>query len=218
MNTRKLAAPRLVHGVGINDADYVVTKYELIEVNGKQNKKLVWTCPYYRAWRSMLQRCYSPKLQEKHPTYIGCSVSEEWIRFSNFRRWMEAQDWEGLHLDKDLLFDGNKVYSDETCVFVTQTVNKFTIDSGASRGEWLIGVSWDKGAGKFKSQCCNPLTKKREYLGLFINELEAHQAWLKRKLELATLLSAEQTDERVAKALIERYTNYTNLGEQCDQL
>ena len=36
------------------------------------------------------------------------------------------------------------------------------------------------------------------------------EAWLKRKrkLELAHLLTAEQTDERVAKTLIERYTNY----------
>ena len=52
------------------------------------------------------------------------------------------------------------------------------------------------------------LTKKQENLGYFTCELEAHQAWLKRKLELAAL-AAEQTDERVAKALIERYTNYS---------
>lgn len=35
----------------------------------------------------------------------------------------------------------------------------------------------------------------------------------KRRLELSILLSSEQTDERVGKALIERYTNYTNSGE-----
>lgn len=62
--------------------------------------------------------------------------------------------------------------------------------------------------GKYQSNCSNPFTKKRENLGLFGCEIEAHQAWLKRKLELAHLLAAEQTDSRVAKALIERYTNY----------
>jgi len=98
-------------------------------------------------------------------------------------------------------------------VFVTRVVNNFTIDRGNGRGEWLIGVYWDKEKGKFKSQCRNPFTKKQEHLGYFLCEQEAHQKWLKRKLELATLLAAEQTDERVAKALIERYTNYTNLGE-----
>jgi len=209
MKTKKLDAPRLVYGVGINDADYVTQKMETIEyVNGKQKQRRVWECPYYRTWSNMLERCYSDKYQERNPTYVGCSVSEEWLRFSSFKRWMEKQDWEGLQLDKDLLFEGNKVYSAETCVFVASSVNLFTVDSGAARGEWLIGVYWNKRAGKFMSRCRNPFTKKTEYLGLFVNELVAHQEWLKRKLELAHLLAAEQTDERVGKALIERYTNY----------
>ena len=205
-----MKANKLVYGVGINDADYVVKNFESIEVNGKRKQKLVWECPYYRAWCNMLQRCYSTKFQERKPTYKGCSVSDEWLRFSNFKMWMERQDWECKHLDKDLLLKGNKVYSAETCVFVTGEVNTFTLDRGASRGEWLIGVSLNRGASKFESQCSNPFTKKSEYLGLFDSEIEAHQEWLKRKLEFATLLAAEQTDGRVAKALIERYTNYSN--------
>ena len=204
----KLGTPKLVYGVGINDADYAVQRKETIEVNGVRKRLLVWECPYYRAWNDMLTRCYSAKFQERWPTYKGCSVSDEWLTFSVFKCWMEKQDWVGMQLDKDLLFEGNKVYSKETCVFVSGVVNKFTIDSGASRGEWLIGVCWNKPAGKFQSNCSNPLTKKQEYLGLFFCELEAHQEWLKRKLELAYELAATQTDERVAKALIERYTNY----------
>lgn len=198
---------KLVYGVGITDADYVVQKWETIGyVDRKRKRNLVWLCPYYNTWASMLERCYSAKYQERKPTYKGCSVSEEWLRFSNFRAWMEAQDWEGMQLDKDLLFAGNKVYSSEACAFVTPTVNTFTTDCAASRGEWLIGVNWHKGASKFRSQCRNPFTKKHEYLGYFTCELEAHQAWLKRKLELAHLLAAEQTDPRIAEALIKRYT------------
>jgi len=203
-----LSAPRLVFGVGINDADYFTQKFETIEVNGKIKQKRVWICPYYQAWGSMLKRCYSAKYKDKNPTYKGCSVSEEWLLFSSFRAWMVTQDWQDKQLDKDLLFEGNKIYSDKTCVFVTKEVNLFTIDSGASRGEWLIGVYWNKEKGKFRSQCRNQFTKKQESLGYFNCELEAHQAWLKRKLELAHLLAEEQTDDRVAKALIERYTNY----------
>lgn len=197
-----------VCGVGINDADYEVHKWEYVIVDGKKKQKIVWVCPYYRAWKGMLVRCYSTKYQERFPTYIGCSVSEEWLRFSNFKRWMEEQDWEGLQLDKDLLFAGNKVYSAETCVFVTRVVNNFTIDCRASRGEWLIGVIWHKRDNKFQAQVQNPFTKRLEYLGLFSCELEAHQTWLKRKLELAHELAAEQTDDRVAKALVGRYTRY----------
>ena len=198
---------KLVHGVGNNDADYVVKKYEMIDcADGKKKQKLVWECPCYSAWTSMLARCYSAKLHERRPTYKGCTVSADWHTFSNFKDWMAEQDFEDKQLDKDLLFEGNKVYSAGTCVFVTQVVNKFTTDCRATRGEWLIGVNWDKQSQKFRASCSNPFTKKREYLGLFTYEVEAHEAWLVRKLELAHLLAAEQTDERVATALINRYS------------
>ena len=198
---------KLVHGVGINDAGYDVVKRETIGyVDGKRKRKLVWACPFYRAWADMLKRCYSVKHQKNRPTYQGCTVSDDWLAFSNFKAWMEKQQWEGNQLDKDLLIEENKVYSSDACVFVTQTVNSFTTDSGAARGEWLIGVCWHKAAGKFKSSCSNPFTKKKEHLGLFTCEQEAHQAWLKRKMELAHELAAIQTDQRAAKALIERYS------------
>ena len=200
---------KLVYGVGINDADYVVQKFEYLgRVDGKKKQKKVWVCPYYKVWTGMLERCYSAKFQERRPTYKGCIVSEEWLTFSNFKAWMEKQDFEGKQLDKDLLFEGNKVYSAGTCVFVTRMVNTFTIDCGAARGEWMIGVDWNKKNAKFRAHCSNPLTSKQEYLGLFICEQEAHNAWLKRKLELAHELAAIQTDPKVAKALILKYTNY----------
>lgn len=209
MSIKELGAPKLVFGVGINDADYVVRKWETVGyVDGKQKQELIWICPFYRVWQSMLRRCYSIETQRRNPTYAGCTVSREWLKFSNFRAWMDKQDWEGKQLDKDILIEGNKVYSAEACVFVSGMVNNFTLDSGAARGEWLIGVNWDRGTSKFRSRCCNPFTKKSEHLGLFACELEAHKAWLKRKLELAEELAAIQTDSRVAEALIARYSNY----------
>ena len=203
MKTRKL-----VRGVGVNDSDYVTQKWETIIVNDKRKQKLIWECPFYRTWKGMLERCYSTKYQDKYPTYKGCTVSKEWLTFSVFKNWMEKQDFVDKQLDKDLLIEGNKVYSPETCVFVTKAANMFTIDSGASRGEFLIGVTWGKKAGKFQAQCGNPFTKKSEYLGYFTCEQEAHEAWLKRKLELAYELAVIQEDSRVAKALVERYSNY----------
>ena len=201
---------KMVCGIGWNNADYVVVKREEIgRIDGKRNQRQVWMCYYYQTWVDMLKRCYSTKTQEKHPTYAGCTVSEEWHTFSNFRAWMEKQDFEGKQLDKDLLFEGNKVYSPDTCVFVSQTVNKFANDHGASRGEWKIGVTWNKEKGKFQSQCSNPFTKKRGHLGYFDSEQDAHNAWAKRKLELAHELAAIQEYPRVAKALIDRYMNYS---------
>ena len=194
---------KLVYGVGINDADYNV--YEYGYVNGKRS--LVWSCPFYETWKSMLRRCYSEKFQIRNPTYKGCSVFDDWLIFSNFKRWMEQQDWQGKQLDKDLLVEGNKVYSPETCVFIDQMVNKFTNANGNYRGDWMIGVSWSKDVGKFRARCCNPFNGKEEHLGLFTNELDAHLAWKVRKHELACLLADSEhvTDDLVANALRTRY-------------
>lgn len=188
-----------VHGVGINDADYVTQP----TFDGKQV-----VCPFYRAWKNMLERCYSGKYQPRNPSYIDCKVCTEWLLFSNFRQWMITQPWQDNQLDKDLLFKSNRVYSPDTCVFVSQLVNKFTTDCGAVRGDYLIGCDWDKSRGKFKAQCRNPFTKKREYLGRYTNEIEAHLAWKTRKHELACQLAESEyvTDERVAAALRVRYS------------
>jgi len=192
---------KLVYGVGINDADYNVTEHAMVD--GKW--KIVRICPFYRVWSHMLERCCSDKLQNRYPTYKGCSVVEEWKTFSKFKAWMEQQDWKGKQLDKDLLFHGNKIYGPDHCVFVDRTVNSFMTESTSTRGEWPIGVAWHKNRSKFDSHCNNPFTKKLEHLGLFMCPNEAHQVWLKRKRELAHELAALQTDPRVAKALIDRY-------------
>ena len=200
---------KLVYGVAINDADYVVQRKETIGyVDGKRKRKLIWVCPFYKTWENMLKRCYSSSYQDRKPTYRGCSVSEEWLTFSVFKNWMEKQDWQDKQLDKDLLFEGNKIYNSDACVFVSGMVNSFTTDCTAARGEWPIGVYWNRGRSKFQSLCNNPFTAKQEHLGLFTCEQEAHKAWLKRKLELAKELAAIQPDSRVAEALINRYINY----------
>ena len=194
---------KLVFGVGINDADYNVYRYDYL--NGKRIR--VWVCPFYQTWKSMLKRCYSEKYHQEYPTYKGCSVCDEWLIFSNFKRWMEQQDWEGKQLDKDLLIEGNKIYSPDTCIFVDHKINSFVIDRNNDRGQYMIGVHWDKRANKFQSRCRNPFTDKQEYLGSFINELEAHLAWKARKHELACQLADSEyvTGERIANVLRNKY-------------
>jgi len=162
-------------------------------------------CPFYNAWNAMIKRCYSQAHQLRSPTYVGCTVCAEWLRFSNFKAWMEQQDWKGKELDKDLLIKGNRVYSPDTCTFVDAMTNSFTIDSGAARGAYLIGVSFHKKSGRFSANCNNPLTGKRRHIGLFDDELSAHLAWKRKKHEIACQLASLQSDNRVAEALRVRY-------------
>ena len=194
---------KLVCGVGINDANYNIQEHVILD--GKC--KIVWVCPFYKAWKSMLERCYSEKVQSRQPTYKGCSVCEEWLTFSNFKKWMESQDWGGKHLDKDLLKEGNKIYCPEYCIFVDSKINNFVTDRVNDRGEYMIGAHWHKRAGKFESRCSNPFTRKQEHLGYFTKELEAHLAWKKRKHELACMLAESEycTTPRLSEALKTRY-------------
>lgn len=67
---------KLVYGVGVNDADYVVQVKETVDcANGKRKQKQVWTCPFYKTWKSMLKRCYCEKAKINIPTYSGATCT-----------------------------------------------------------------------------------------------------------------------------------------------
>lgn len=197
---------RLVYGVALNDSTEPVEKYtNELQPDGSVKKKRVWSCPFYRRWLSMIKRCYSPVYHEEKPTYRDVTCCEEWLTFSNFKRWMEQQDWEDKELDKDIIGDG-KLYSPYTCAFVNKTTNTFLNTCAKSRGEWPLGVSYEATTKKFKASCSNPFSGKRELLGRFDTAKEAHDAWRKRKHELAQLLAKTESDERVSAALHVKYS------------
>lgn len=197
-----------VRGIGINDAEYPVsTSVCVTNDKGEVVRKCVTLCPFYERWSNMLTRCYSKSHLSKYPTYLGCSVCEQWLTFSNFKKWMEKQNWEGKHLDKDLLFPGNKLYSPDTCVFVNPDVNYFIL-VGKENG-LPTGVSVHKRSGKYRAQCNDPISRKRVDLGLYESQDSAHNAWLSCKRSFANELALLQDDDRVRAALINRYKEIT---------
>lgn len=146
----------------------------------------------------MLQRCYSANLQACRPTYIDCKVCSEWHNFLAFKSWMELQDWKGKELDKDLIGNG-KLYSPETCVFVSPSLNTLFLDCGANRGEYPLGVCWNKEIRKF--QAAIRINGKSKYLGSFSNPNDAHETWLSAKLEIANGFLANETNPRIRYAI-----------------
>lgn len=91
------------------------------------NRRKGETTKAYRCWINMLHRCYDDKIHKKRPTYIGCTVCEEWHNFQVFAEWYEENfyqvDEEEMHLDKDILVKGDKIYSPDTCIFVPIRIN-----------------------------------------------------------------------------------------------
>ncbi len=190
MRTRK--KPKLIYGIGINDSETPV----YWQVDGKMK-----VCPFYRKWMSMLERCYYEKLHVRRPTYRDCEVTSEWKRFTVFREWMKNQDWEGRHLDKDLLITGNKTYSSETCIFVPQYVNNLLTDRAGKRGAFPQGVC--RSFKRFKAQIgINGVSK---YIGLYDTpeaaSLVYQQALAAKVRETAAELPANE-DPRLAPALV----------------
>jgi len=182
----------MIYGIGINDADYFVRPI----INGER----VW-CPYYRVWHDMLVRCYSERFHKLQSTYIDCEVCSEWQYFSKFKSWMEIQDWQGKHLDKDLL--GEKLYSPETCCFVPQWLNNLFNDHGRDRGEYPLGVCQDR--GKIKASI--KINGKNKHLGYFDTPEapeEAHLVYLKAKKQHVYNLMKDYPDQRVKEAVLRK--------------
>lgn len=178
----------ILFNVGHNDADYNVTK----KIDGK-----TYTCPFYRKWCSMLKRCYNEKSLLQMPSYRGCTVCEEWLSFMNFKAWMETQDWEGKHLDKDLL-SNSSIYSPETCVFIDAKLNSFLTLSNKSRGNYPLGVT--PNGKKYATHISG------KHIGTFETIIEAHQSWQKEKIEQAYEY-LHNSDNDLVKSGIQRVIN-----------
>lgn len=102
-----------VHGVGfVGDGKYATS------VNGKNNDA-------YLSWQRMIGRCYDENYIHSY-LYKDVSVCKEWHNFQNFAEWFYAnypKDGKKYHLDKDIKIKGNRIYSPDTCMFVTAEEN-----------------------------------------------------------------------------------------------
>ena len=114
-------------------------------------------------WRSMLARCYKEENLIKKPAYRGCSVFNT----------------KGWSLDKDLLFKGNKSYSEDTCVFVPIEINNVIVKADSQRGDYPIGVFYDKERKKFQARMW--VYNKPKFLGRYETVDEAFQTYKTNK-------------------------------------
>ena len=182
-----------VLGVGI-----VGDKYQT-KINDKNVKE-------YRHWFNMLNRCYGEKLHLKQPTYVGCITSENFKHYTYFYEWCQEQlgfGNSGWHLDKDLLIKGNKLYSEDNCVFLPIEINSLILGNDKIRGNYHIGVSWHKATGKY----CAVVNEfnKQKHLGLFESEIEAFYKYKQAKeqqIKVVAEMYKGKIDNRAYDALM----------------
>ena len=186
-----------VYGEGI-----LGTKY-LPSINGVNTKE-------YVLWKNMLERCYSDIFKKKRPTYEGCKVSDNFLYYEYFYEWCHKQigfNNKGWQMDKDLLIKGNKVYSEDSCIFLPREINQLLVKCTASRGKYLIGVCWCNTKKAFVARVSKN-KGKQEFLGYFNTELEAFNAYKQAKESFVKEQANKwksQIDDRAYNALM----NYT---------
>jgi len=114
----------------------------------------------YYTWTGVLERSFSLKYKEEHPTYKEVTCCKEWLYYPNFYEWLHSQEnfeqWYNLDksaIDKDILFKGNKLYSPDNCCLVPQNVNALFIKRETCRGDLPIGVGYHKRDNVYEVHC-----------------------------------------------------------------
>lgn len=166
---------------------------------------------YSRLWNKVLLRAYCEKNSTEHATYEDVEVCDEWLNFQNFAAWCDTQEFfntkddkgRSYHLDKDIITKGNKIYSPDTCCFVPQYVNKLLSKRDKMRGEYLVGVTYEKKCSRYIAGMS--VFGKHKHIGSFDTEFEAFQAYKKAKEAYIKEVAEEwkdRIDERVYQALL----------------
>ena len=135
----------------------------------------------YGIWTGMLKRCYGDDIVKSPKSYDGVTVCEDWHCYQNFAEWYESHKFygKGYDIDKDLLVEGNKIYSPETCTLVPKDVNQIITDGGARiRGD-MMGITFVGSKNKFCAKIS--IKGKSKNLGYYEDPVEARVVYLKSK-------------------------------------
>ena len=133
----------------------------------------------YNTWCNMIRRCYNPYAINKRRTYQDITICKNWFNFQNFAEWFGKNYYEipeeRIELDKDLIKRDNKIYCPEFCSFVPRSINTLLVKCDESRGEYPIGVCFNKKSNKYISQIHT--NGKLKYLGQFTSSMKAFTAY-----------------------------------------
>lgn len=143
--------------------------------------------PVYNVWRTLLGRCCSERHREQFPAYADCIVCDEWLCYQNFAEWwndnMYRVGTERMHLDKDILYKGNKVYSPDTCLIVPQRINML-FSHKPNKYKLPNGIK-PTSNGKFEAKY------NKKYLGVFNTVEEAELAHENAKRNAIRIVAEE---------------------------
>lgn len=140
--------------------------------------------PIIAIWREMIKRCNNDVKKTHRPTYQDCKVCDDWLVFSNYKKWYEEHYVEGFQVDKDLF--GGKLYSPQTCVFLPSEINSFLVVKNGKNG-LPTGITRNETA--YLVKCGNV------YLGAFKLLDDAKNEYIKEKKKQLLFLANKWKDK-----------------------
>lgn len=158
--------------------------------------------PRYNVWRTLLGRCCTERHREQFKAYGNCEVCEEWLNYQVFSKWYEENFYqvgtERMHIDKDILIPGNRLYSPDTCMIVPQRINMLFLHKPNKFG--LPNGVKPRAHGKYLAEY------KKKFLGVFDSIGEAELAHEEEKKKAITKIAEEYKDKiptKLYKALLD---------------
>lgn len=193
---------RNVRGVGY----YGEGNYKAIDRNNPYVKRV------FQVWSTMLDRCHRESNRDMFPSYENCLVCEEWHNYQVFRKWYDENYYEvgteRMHIDKDILYKNNKVYSPKTCLIVPQRINMLFVHKPNKYG--LPNGVKPRAKGKFEAQY------NGKSLGVFDTVEKAAITHDKAKKEAIIKIANEYKNSipiKVYEALINWIPDYIDYSE-----
>lgn len=176
---------KLIQGIGVNDYPGTVTE-------NNSHKK------FYEVWYSMLRRVTKQTGYEARST-----LCDEWKSLSKFKEWFDVNYIEGYELDKDLLIEGNSMYSPSTCCFVPKELNCL-FDFNRANTNIHTGIHIKKGGKPYYVQLRKHGIKT--YVGRFSNLDEAIKAYNHAKYSHAIeIVKTSNINQDIKNVLITHY-------------
>ena len=161
--------------------NFMPSKYGIAYIGNTKTKDNGIEKTSYRIWVGILDRVFDGKLK----SYDKVSISDEWLSYENFEIWYNKNIYnignEKMCIDKDILSNENKIYSEDTCIIIPERINNMLIDFYNKE----TGLTYRDRVKKYEVSC-RDFDGKKKYLGYYENKDDAILVY--RKFKINTII------------------------------